>query len=69
MPKTYTTSQGDTWDIISLKMYGSEKFVDVLIEDNWREQSRVLFPSGVVLSIPEIAQTTKDSRNLPPWRR
>ena len=69
MPKTYTTVQGDTWDIVSFKSYGSEKYVDILIERNWRHRFSVFFPAGVQLTIPDIAIQTQDERNLPPWRR
>lgn len=69
MPKTYTTQQGDTWDIISLHVYGSEKYGDVLIEANWQENQRVFFPAGITLKVPDLAQQIRDDRNLPPWRR
>lgn len=69
MSETYTTSQGDTWDIISLKVYGVEKYVDVLIGANWREQSRVFFPSGIELVVPIISTEEQNSRNLPPWKK
>ncbi len=35
--RTYRTEQGDTWDLISLRMYpsiGAEKLMDVLLEVN-----------------------------------
>ena len=69
MPKTYTTSQGDMWDIVSLKNYASEKFLDILIEANWQHRKTVFFASGVKLTIPEITQESRDNRNLPPWKR
>lgn len=31
MDNTYITSQSDTWDRISYKVYGNEKYMDVLI--------------------------------------
>lgn len=35
MGTTYTTIQGDTWDLISFKLFGSEKYMKNLIEANW----------------------------------
>jgi phage tail protein X len=67
--RNYTTIQGDTWDIISKKVYGSEKHGDVLLEQNWPERSRVIFPAGIVLGVPDISTETVDSSDLPPWRR
>ena len=32
--KTYTTVQGDTWDLISFALYGTEKYVGELMESN-----------------------------------
>lgn len=69
MPKTYSTVQGDTWDIISLKSYGSEKHIDVLINANYKEQERFIFPAGVVLTVPELPETAVNNTNLPPWKR
>lgn len=67
--RNYTTIQGDTWDIISKIVYGSEKHGDVLIEQNWQERSRVIFPAGIVLAVPEISVQAVDNSDLPPWRR
>ena len=39
----YTTIQGDTWDIISLKQYGSEMYVTNLIEANSKHRKNYLF--------------------------
>lgn len=69
MANTYRTVSGDTWDIVSWKQYGNEKYVDVLIEANWRERFTVIFPAGVELTIPAIDTTVQNNRNLPPWRR
>lgn len=35
MASTYTTIQGDTWDLIAYKLYGEEKYMKNLIEANW----------------------------------
>lgn len=67
MPDTYTTIQGDTWDIVSKKVYGSEKYMDRLISANSKHRETVFFPAGIRLSVPEIDEPAPDS--LPPWKR
>lgn len=62
----YTTIQGDTWDIISLKNYNTELFVSNIIEANHKFRDYVFFPAGIVLNIPEVTQQT--TINLPPWK-
>lgn len=64
----YTTIQGDTWDLIALKMLGSEKYKTILIENNLQYKDVVIFSAGIVLNIPEIQiETVTDS--LPPWKQ
>lgn len=65
----YTTVQGDTWDIVSRKNYGSEKYVDVLIEANPDHRLVFIFGAGVLLQIPALTTTETQQRNLPPWKR
>lgn len=69
MASIYRTIQGDTWDIISKKAYDSEKYVDVLITQNYTYRSVVFFSAGVELTIPTITTEQQQSNNLPPWRR
>lgn len=67
---TYTTTQGDTWDIISRKIYGNELFMDVLIKANINHRKTVIFPYGVVLNVPDIDTTSSEyEANLPVWKR
>jgi len=67
---TYTTIQGDTWDIISKQVYGNELFMDVLIKANINHRKTVIFSAGVVLEVPEIDTTsTEYDVNLPVWKR
>ena len=69
MADTYRTIQGDAWDSISLKVYGDEKYMDLLITANWREQQRVIFPAGIELQVPPLPADVQQNRNLPPWRQ
>ena len=67
MSKTYTTSQGDTWDIIALRQMGSEKYMSLIIEANSKFNQVVVFPAGITLVIPDAPVVTANS--LPPWKR
>lgn len=64
---TYTTMQGDTWDLVAFRMYGDETKMGALIEANKAYCQTYRFPAGVVLSIPDLSTT--HSSSLPPWRR
>lgn len=69
MVDTYRTVQGDTWDIISKKQYGSEKYVNSLIAENWPQRLTMIFKAGVDIVVPEITVEEQASQNLPPWKR
>ena len=67
---TYRTIQGDTWDLIALRMYpkiGAEKLMDVLLEANPEHMHTVIFPANVILNIPEVDVPVISS--LPAWKR
>ena len=64
----YTTVQGDMWDVVSKKVYGSEKYVAQLMQANPQYISTVIFPGGVTLVTPAI-DTAATAAGLPPWRR
>lgn len=66
--KTYTTVQGDTWDIVSYRVYGDEGFLGNLIAANPAHVNTVIFPVGVVLTVPEVTSSST-ATNLPPWRK
>lgn len=68
--RTYTTSQGDVWDMIALHMYpdsGGEKLMHELLAANPQHRETVVFPANVVLNVPDVE--TPASVNLPPWKR
>jgi phage tail protein X len=67
---TYRTAQGDTWDIVALKVYpdlGGEKLMHKLIEANSKYRETVVFPAGAILEIPGV--TIPGAPRLPPWKR
>lgn len=67
MAKTYVTTQGDTWDVVSLKVYGTEKNMGELIMANPDYRDVVIFNAGAVLMVPVITKTAPNT--LPPWKR
>lgn len=69
MPKTYKTVQGDTWDIISFKQYGSELYTKQLVEANPTQRKTLIFGAGTLLTIPDITPAEQLQTNAPPWRR
>lgn len=62
---SYMTQKGDTWDLISFKVYGSEKYVEELKKANYDFLKIVSFPVEVALVIPTIKITNKGS--MPEW--
>lgn len=67
MTNTYTTTQGDMWDLIAKRLYNDEASLNVLLEANQQYADIVVFPAGIVLEVPEY--TTPVTSMLPPWRR
>ncbi len=66
---TYTTVLGDTWDIISQKVYGDEKYVDVLMANNLSKLDNCIFSAGVVLSTPALSLIEDEGDDsYPDWR-
>ncbi len=62
------TIQGDTWDILSIRAYGSVEFIDDLIRANPDQRMVTIFSSGVEIEVPKI-DTAQAVTNLPPWKR
>jgi phage tail protein X len=68
--RTYRTRQGDTWDIVALRMYpdlGGEKLMSFLMQANPVHATTVVFPANVRLNVPDA--DIPEVEDLPPWRR
>ena len=68
--RTYRTQQGDTWDMVALRMYpklGGEKLMDNLLEANPKHIHTVIFSANIELNIPDISVPVVP--NLPRWKR
>lgn len=53
--------------MIAYKVYGNERYINLLLEANQQYRDYVVFPGDVVLECPEITAETRLSA-LPPWR-
>lgn len=62
---TYQTISGDSWDLISCKVLGSERYAPDLIEANLDYVDVFIFDAGIELTIPQV-QSVKQS--LLPWK-
>ncbi len=65
---TYTTKQGDMWDLISYRLTGSNDQIVPLMQANPQYTETFIFPAGVVLVVPELNNLV-DYNVLPPWKR
>ncbi len=65
--KTYTTIQGDMWDSIAYAQLGDAAHTDKLMNANLQYREYYIFPAGITLVLPEIAEKT--SHSLPPWKQ
>ena len=66
MADTYITVQGDTWDSIAYDQYGSEEYMQLLIEANWPLLDVLVFSAGTEIVLPDPPEEI-DS-DLPFWR-
>ncbi len=66
MSGTYTTIQGDTWDLIAYRLFGAEKYMRYLFEANWQYADIMIFLAGIELVIPELPE--EPGEDMPFWR-
>lgn len=64
----YMTIQGDMWDYIAYKVYGNEKYINLLLEANQQYRKYAVFPQGIRLVCPDIP-VENGPAYLPPWRQ
>ena len=64
---TYTTQNGDQWDMIAKTVYGDELKADILLEANLSYADIFQFDYGTQLNCPDI--TNEQAAGLPPWRK
>ena len=62
---SYKTIAGDTWDMISRNVYGSEMHAALLMDANRNLLTTFRFDSGVEIQVPDLPEE-KDGL-APPW--
>lgn len=68
--KQYQTIQGDMWDSIAKKVYGTEKAMELLMQANPEYLDTAVFGARAILHLPQFAeQEKKGTESVPPWRR
>ncbi|MFX3635457.1 MAG: tail protein X [Candidatus Pristimantibacillus sp.] len=63
----YITIQGDTWDLIAYKLYGSESYMVQLMQANPSYMPMTIFSAGIVLQVPTVTEPIDTT--LPPWKQ
>lgn len=64
----YKTIQGDMWDTISYRLYGTGNYMHRLMEANPAIADVWVFGGGVIVVVPEIVVDGAGVK-LPPWKR
>ena len=68
--RIYVTTQGDWWDLISLRVYGMKRGDDhlmhKLIEANYPLRNISNFPAGVAVTVPDVPARVEIP--LVPWK-
>ena len=65
---TYTTKEGDTFDLLALQYYNEEKLAHYIIAANPDYSDVVVFESNITLAIPVIEEP-ENLETKAPWRR
>jgi phage tail protein X len=68
MKWSYTSIQGDSWDVLAFDIYGSEKLAYLLLRENPQYHELVYLPAGLTLTIPDTP-VGKTNVPRPPWVR
>lgn len=63
----YVTSQGETWESISMDFYGTPFKMAELISCNPQYSGVLIFEEDVELTIPILEEDTAET--LAPWKR
>lgn len=62
----YVTHQGECWDEAAKTIYGNEKYVGYLMQNNMKMLDIAVFSAGMELNTPALES---EESNLPAWRR
>jgi hypothetical protein len=64
---TYTTTQGQTWDMVALEVYCSEFYAGYLMSQNTKLLHYFIFPEGIILNVP-VLPDSEATVQQPDWR-
>ncbi len=62
----HKTQQGECWDEAAKTIYGDEKYIGFLMQNNMPLLDIAVFPAGVILNTPDLPV---EESNLPAWRK
>jgi phage tail protein X len=62
----YKTKQGECWDEVAKKVYGSEKYTGYLMQNNLPLLDIAVFSAGTVVNTPDLPA---DETDIPIWRK
>jgi hypothetical protein len=68
--RTWICASGESFDLIALKVYGSEEYAEQLLEANPDHVGTLIFSGGEVLILPEIEipeDGEKAEESTAPW--
>jgi len=67
----YITKEGERWDTISFKMYGTTNEIEKIIKANPQIPILDKLKSGIILEIPIMEENNlkPDKNLLPPWKK
>ncbi len=63
----HRTVDGETWDYLSLKYYGTEKLMHLIISANPDLAYMHVLRGGLEIVIPDPPETVEEE--LPPWKK
>ncbi len=66
--KIYITQEGEAWDEIAKKVYGTEKLMHVLLSANPDLREYLILPGNTKVVCPEV-EVKSMPEVLPPWKR
>ena len=67
LKEEYIPKKYDTWDLVSLRFFKNEKYLDSLIYFNKTLEINSFLDCDEKIRIPELKSETLNT--LPPWRR
>lgn len=62
----YKTKQGECWDEVAKAVYGSEKYIGYLMQNNLPLLDIAVFSAGTLIKTPDLPA---DETDIPIWRR